>query len=472
MVKTYENIKIYQGNQIGGCVTVISSTVNGETHRIMIDYGSSLEGSGTVKDFDYPWNEEPVEAVFFTHYHGDHVGRIGEIPKSVRNLYMGETARKVMINIQQALVQLKYKDDVEAVKTAKAASAELELLNNDKRIRTFKTMGNKYKHITDIPGFKIEPYSVDHSAYDAYMFLIEVEDDSAPGGKSVILHTGDFRGHGRRGKAMIPMINYYIRKYGNGEGIGTPRRDVDVLITEGTMITRADEPVLTEYELQLQATEYLHEHRYAFLICSSTNLDTLAGFYQAAQNAAVPYGRYLYTYNNYFKTQLDTFTNTAGNYSDLYKFENVYELELEKDLKRPEWSKKRTQKELMEYTGFLAVIKPTQWCERFIDPFVEDYRNGLIKEMPVIIYSMWDGYLDKAKEARKDEWIKFLERQESKGVEIKHLHTSGHASVQMLTDVIKTVNPTRAIIPMHTEDEEGFKNLDMSAELKDKLYIV
>ena len=70
---------------------------------------------------------------------------------------------------------------------------------------------------------------------------------------------------------------------------------------------------LTEYELQLQATEYLHEHRYAFLICSSTNLDSLAGFYQAAQNAAVPYGRYLYTYNNYFKTQLDTFTNTAGN---------------------------------------------------------------------------------------------------------------------------------------------------------------
>ncbi len=96
-----ENIKIFQGDQIGGCVTVISSTVNGETHRIMIDYGSSLEGSATVKDFDYPWEEEPIDAVFFTHYHGDHVGRISEIPGSVKKLYMGETARKVMINIQQ-----------------------------------------------------------------------------------------------------------------------------------------------------------------------------------------------------------------------------------------------------------------------------------------------------------------------------------------------------------------------------------
>ncbi|WP_029232591.1 MBL fold metallo-hydrolase [Butyrivibrio sp. VCB2006] len=462
MIKTYENIKIFQGDQIGGCVTVISSTVNGKTHRIMIDYGSSLEGSGTVKDFDYPWDKEPIDAVFFTHYHGDHVGRIGEIPKSVKTLYMGETARKVMINIQRALTRTKDGD---------AARAELELLNDDGRIRTFKKARCIYKHITDIPGFKIEPYSVDHSAYDAYMFLIEVEDDSVPGGKTIILHTGDFRGHGRRGKAMLPVINYYIRRYGNKEGTGKPKRDVDVLITEGTMISRSDEPVLTEFELQLEATKYLHEHKYAFLICSSTNLDSLASFYQAAQDASVPYGRYLYTYNNYFKTQLDTFTKTAGKYTDLYKFENVYELELERELKRPEWTKKKTQKELMEYTGFLAVIKPAEWCEKFVDPFIEDYKNGHINEMPVIIYSMWDGYIDKTKGARKDEWIKFIERQEAKGVEIKHLHTSGHASVQMLTDVIKAVNPTRAVIPMHTEDAEGFKYLDMDEGLKDKVFI-
>lgn len=131
-IKTYENIKIFQGDQIGGCVTVISSTVNGETHRIMIDYGSSLEGSGTVKDFDYLWDEEPVDAVFFTHYHSDHVGRIGEIPKSVRTLYMGETARKVMINIQSALTR---------TKDAEKAWAELKLLNDDARISTFKKTG-------------------------------------------------------------------------------------------------------------------------------------------------------------------------------------------------------------------------------------------------------------------------------------------------------------------------------------------
>ncbi len=124
----------------------------------------------------------------------------------------------------------------------------------------------------------------------------------------------------------------------------------------------------------------------------------------------------------------------------------------------------------MEYTGFLAVIKSATWCEKFIDPFIEDYKNGRIKEMPVIIYSMWDGYIDKKHDARKDEWIEFIERQEAKGVEVKHLHTSGHASVEMLTKVIKAVSPTRAVIPMHTEDVEGFKYLDMSEELKNKVF--
>lgn len=145
---------------------------------------------------------------------------------------------------------------------------------------------------------------------------------------------------------------------------------------------------------------------------------------------------------------------------------------LDKDNKtymHEKWTKPRTQREIMEFTGFLAVIKPAEWCEKFIDSFIEDYRRGCIEEMPVIIYSMWNGYLDKTKDARKEEWIRFIERQESKGVEIRHLHTSGHASVQMLTEVIKTVNPRRAVIPMHTEDAEGFRYLEMSDELKNKV---
>ena len=459
-----DNIKIYQGNQIGGCVTVISTEVDGQTHR-MIDYGSSLPGSEVTEDFQYPWDTEPVDAVFFTHYHGDHVGRLMDIPEDIP-LYIGETARKVMINIQEALSGIKYEEAEEHKK-------ELALLKDDRRVHTFHFNGRFYDHVKDIPGFTVEPYSVDHSAYDAYMFLIEAADSSQPNGKRIILHTGDFRGHGRRGKAMLPVIRKYIHKGG---------RQVNTLITEGTMMSRMDEKVRTETEMMFEAAKYLHEHKYAFLICSSTNLDSLASFYQAAQIAAKPYRRYLYTYNRYYRQQLKTFSDTAGSFSDVYQFDNVHTLELDKELKSYKWTHSMTQKELIEKTGFLAIIKPEEWCTKYLDPFVEDYKAGKIDQLPVIIYSMWDGYVQeyitdengekKENPAKNQKWIDFLKRQEARGIEVKHLHTSGHAEPKMLADVINEVAPTDEILPMHTEHPELFEKLPIEDRFKKIIRIV
>ena len=252
---------VYKSNQIGGCVTVVSAEVNGQIHRIMIDYGSSLDGSDTADDFKELWENAPPEAVFFTHYHGDHVGRLMEIPEDVP-IYMGDTARKVMINIQEALIKIPDKTESEIHKQ------ELSLLMDDNRIKTFKWNGKFFDHV-ELPGFRIEPYSVDHSAYDAYMFLIEAADESKPNGKKIILHTGDFRGHGRRGNRTLDLIKYYVHNN---------NRKVDVLVTEGTMMSRLTENVMSEPEMQIEAYKYLKQHKYAFLICSSTNLDSLAAF--------------------------------------------------------------------------------------------------------------------------------------------------------------------------------------------------
>lgn len=447
-------VKIYQGKQIGGCVTVISTEVDGDTHRIMIDYGSSLPGSDTVEDFDYPWEEKPVDAVFFTHYHGDHVGRMMSIPKNIP-IYMGEVARQVMVNIQEALCKLPNGD-------GESHKEELAVLQDDDRIRTFQWNGEYYNHIRDILGFIVEPYSVDHSAYDAYMFLIVAKDKTSPDGTKVILHTGDFRGHGRRGKAMLPVIQHYVHQGG---------RKVNTLITEGTMMSRMDKETKTETQMMFEAADYLREHRYAFLICSSTNLDSLASFYQAAQIAASPYRRYLYTYNDYYKAQLKTFSDTAGTFTSAYQFDNVHKLDLERELQSKQWENSMSQKELMERAGFLAIIKPEQWCEKYIDPFIEDYHAGRIKQMPVIIYSMWDGYVQEYRtdengkkvenKAKNQAWIDLLKNQGERGIEIKHLHTSGHASPKMLAEVINAVAPTDEILPMHTEHPEMFEKLDI-----------
>ena len=172
---------------------------------------------------------------------------------------MGPTARKAMINIQEALGHSNLSDAEEHLK-------EAELLKNNKRVRCFNYNGSYYDAIKDLPGFSVEPYSVDHSAYDAYMFLIETDDESRESGKYVTLHTGDFRGHGRRGQKMITLIKSYVHKFG--------KRKVDALVIEGTMMSRPKEKVLTEPQMQYKAAKYLSKHRYVFLVCSSILLGT------------------------------------------------------------------------------------------------------------------------------------------------------------------------------------------------------
>ena len=160
------DIKIYQGNQIGGCITVIST----ESTKIVIDFGESLPGAEVVENIEFDWEHENVDAVFFTHYHGDHIGRFMEIPDEV-SLYMGEVTRKVLLNLNAAL------KNTEVV----------EHLNNRPNINYINP-----KETIVVGDMNVTPYSVDHSAFDAYMFLVETPDKN-------ILHTGDYRDHGHRG---------------------------------------------------------------------------------------------------------------------------------------------------------------------------------------------------------------------------------------------------------------------------------
>ncbi len=181
-------IKVIGQNQIGGCVVLIST---GQS-KICIDFGENLPGQqGKAKRAKINWNEKMVDAVFFTHCHGDHMGRFMEIPAHIP-LYMGKAARQVRVNISRAL----HRED------------ELAVLLDRDRVRCLKA-----GYTVEMGDIRVTPYLVDHSAYDAYMFLIETPDKR-------ILHTGDFRNHGYRGKALFDVIDKYIVCYG--------RRPVDI----------------------------------------------------------------------------------------------------------------------------------------------------------------------------------------------------------------------------------------------------
>jgi ribonuclease J len=406
-------------NQIGGCITEIATA----TAKILIDLGHNLP-KGDQPCIDKFANTGAIEqltngvsAIFYTHYHGDHVDLFKYVPDAVEQ-YIGETAKEVMLCKYKRLSK---NDEIKDVTP-----------EDLKTLESFKTFHATQK-ITK-GDITVTPYFVSHSACDAYMFLIEA------GGKR-ILHTGDFREHGYLGKGLVPVIEKYIL-----------RQPVDALITEGTMLSRRNEKVKHERDIQDEATKLMQAYKYTFVLCSSTDIDRLAAFHQASKTT----GRSL-LYDSYQKEVLDTFTKSVGIKTSVYKFDNVH------------YYKHGHQKQfdLIKDKGFCMLIRAQKKkCDAQKTYFdrVKELLEQLPEEQTLLIYSMWSGYIN-AGEYQKSEYVQLYNLFEHK----ESLHTSGHASPETLAKVCELVNPTTAIIPIHSEHSEDFATLNISADLKNKV---
>lgn len=423
-------IKIHRGDQIGGCITEIWT---GKT-RILIDFGEELPGSKNEEKFEFPWEERPVDAVFFTHYHGDHIGRFVEACQHT-DVYMSELSREVLVNIHGYLAEnlpklAKWKPEEEA-QLREAAEEHGKALNilNGERVHTFRSQEREAIPIGDIC---VTPVWVDHSAADACMFLIETEDKR-------ILHTGDFRGHGIQGeggKAMCDAVSHMREE-----------RTIDVLITEGTMMNRRDEKSYSEEDLFQSADRLFQEHKQVFLIISSTNLDSIQTFYRAA----VKWKRPVYVYNGYLKSQLETLGKYANQRWDMPALENVEQI------------KAQSPDQLKD--GFVAIIKANEMGMKLINRFGGSH--------PVVVYSMWPGYYLRGLDT---DLCHFIDSCKEKGIPVYPLtdgsygplHTSGHASPELIEQVINAVEPSE-LLPIHTEDAWEFLSLNISQDLKIEL---
>ncbi len=446
-------ITIYNRNQIGRCVTVVSSAKAG----IMIDFGENLPGTESAAALEFDWEAERIDAVLFTHYHGDHIGRFREIPPGIP-LYMGKVTRQVMTTIA------KYIKDEEA----------LRILRDDSRIHEVKAA-----ETFSVQDIRITPYMVDHSAFDAYMYLLETPDQT-------ILHTGDFRGHGYRGKKIIPMIRRYIRQNGT--------RKIDVLITEGTMLSRRAETAYSEAELLKDCIRLFQKHRYVFLICSSTNADTLATFYQAAQSRHIKMfaSRYVCEQISHFrsaaeeyrdsisnrKKTAEEYRNSVNNWEKTteeyrnginnqrketgtslgpYDFKYVYEYDPDAEIFLAKAGKTIKQEELMRKQGFCTVIKAEKPYRKWIERFQEFD--------PIVVYSMWEGYLNPEHKAYDRRCREFLDSCSH----VEYMHTGGHASAELIAEVINAVEPEETIYPIHTENAKELEQLPIKEELRKKI---
>ncbi|WP_326910170.1 MBL fold metallo-hydrolase [Sedimentibacter sp. MB31-C6] len=378
-------VKIHRGtHQIGGCITEIST----QTTKIIIDMGEELPNKNKA-----PHNIEidgitkgikDCNAVFFTHYHGDHLGLYKNILPDIP-IYIGEAAKEIFLKLSERI-------DKEAVPIVQ-------------EFITFKAL-DKIR----VGNIKITPLLIDHSAYDAYMFLIESDNKR-------ILHTGDFREHGFRGKKLIKMLEKYVGK-------------VDTLIIEGTMLSR-EGTVISEDEIMKQAKVLMNNEnkKYVFVLCSSTNIDRIALFYNSN-----PRGRY-FICDEYQKSILDVVSKFGSNKSNFYNFK--YALTYGKNLE----DKLRTK-------GFCMLVRQNDFFKNIIEKYE--------KEDFLFVYSMWGGYLDRD-DTKNDGLVEFL-----KDINYVKLHTSGHATKETIIRVCNAVKPKSGIIPIHSENSKKLLDTDLN----------
>ena len=407
-------IKIHRGiDQIGGCITEIQSASG---TKILIDLGHNLpEADGQVNDInDTPENLdrllEGVSAVFYTHYHGDHIAFEASVAEKGIDQYLGRIAKTIKKQFYAHMQHVPEEGQSQKYKAALEAVAKFKEYHADKTI----TVGD----------IKVTPYYVSHSAADAYMFVVECD------GKT-ILHTGDFRDHGYLGSCLAGTIEKYIAK-----------RDINVLITEGTTISRENTGVMSEQELQQKAYELMSDYKYAFVLCSSTDLDRLASFYQATAHHP---GR-LFVTDGYQCKLLDTFTRSLGRKMLIYNFKDSREYD------------KTLQQSMLE-SGFTMLVRTSDKFKRYL----EELMPLLAEKETALIYSQFKGYITPGCKAYNESTDRFVH---SYDWNFKYLHTSGHASREALAKVCRLVNPNAAIIPIHTEKGSDFTTLDISDNQK------
>ncbi len=413
-------ITIHRANQIGGCITVIEN--NG--CKIIIDLGCNLPGSREIEltEEELATITKDVNAIFYTHYHGDHTGLHYLVDSKIPQ-FIGAGAKEVMLCKYRALN--KHSDFGRQISYAE-------------QINTYQA--NKPVLYDGCDHVQVTPYFVSHSAFDAYMFKIECDGIK-------ILHTGDFRKHGYVGKGLIKALKTYV-----GE--------VDLLITEGTMLGRKCETVLSESEIKVNVEQALN-HKYVFALCSSTDMERIASYKAACEKS----GR-VFLVDGYQKEILDIFTKYAGKFSDLFCFESAFV--------RPSKLNEKVLR-LLKTRGFLMPIRSSSLKT------VQETMKVFNDEDSWLIYSMWNGYSVEGKDYTNKDIIKIRELFGQRVFDGTHdgFHTSGHADVETLEEVCTIVNPKIGVIPIHKDADteysmpkvKGFKIFTKSEKPSERITI-
>ena len=279
----------------------------------------------------------------------------------------------------------------------------------------------------EIGPFRVTPYLVDHSAFDAYALLVEAD------GKRVF-YSGDFRAHGRKTRLFEEMI-------------ADPPGDIDVLLMEGTTIGRnaTGEGFTSEMDLEREFVRAFRETRgLHFVWTSSQNIDRLVTVFRAAKRTGRVLLIDLYTAVVLEATGRDSIPQSGWADVKLYIPHRqrvwIKDRRLFQDLERHKAS--RVFPEALPGLAKRAVMlfRPMAMNDRGVQAVLDG--AGLT-------YSLWEGYLEQDSSRRVMKWL------DDHDIRWQILHTSGHASVTDLKRFAAALAP-RALVPVHSFETSRF----------------
>ena len=400
------NIIIHRGAQeIGGTCIQLSTAKT----TILLDLGSPL--SAESRNLDVALFRP--DAVLISHPHQDHFGLIDALDLSVP-VYIGELGKHLI--------------DAPRMILGKALSANL--------FRYFKNR----QHFS-VGDFTITPYLVDHSAVDAYGFLIEAE------GKKVF-YSGDFRAHGRKSVLFDNIVN-------------KPPKDIDLLFMEGTMLERSNDDFPTEAAVEQRIFDTINaQENITFLISSSQNIDRIVSAYRACKRAHKTMVIDIYT--AWVLEQLTLVSDSVPN------------MEWEPVKVYASYSQDNTLKEHPDFFGdFRKRLYKHRVHKEKLHANPNDYLFlGRMPHFKIIdlykavkpvnvIYSQWLGYLSYSNKDHYGAEALAAYRNDPQ-VNFVYAHTSGHATVEDLKTFAGALKPKR-LVPVHTEHanvySQRFKNV-------------
>ena len=156
--------------------------------------------------------EKNLDAIFLSHAHMDHYGYFGLLRTDIP-IYMSELTKRFIL-LREHTTKKSWNSSI--------SHLDLKILEKNQEI--------------SIGDLEIKRFNVDHSVLGASGYIIKSKDQT-------IAYTGDFRFHGHRGS----LTEEFISELKN--------ENIDILITEGTRVSKPKEEVEKEMEKRLLNTE-------------------------------------------------------------------------------------------------------------------------------------------------------------------------------------------------------------------------